>query len=103
MRTSRSLRPMTADHPEKPRPRRLERAYRARTHSDRVAVVGVRHGRVQSELRDRLVEHVRARLAPFKVPARWFVADEMPVTPTGKVRKFELRDAILRDELSELR
>jgi fatty-acyl-CoA synthase len=67
-----------------------------------VAVIRVR-GDTRSELKDRLVEHVRARLAPFKVPARWFVADDMPVTPTGKVRKFELRDAILREELIELR
>jgi len=65
------------------------------------AVIRVRGG-VQSGLGARLVEHVRARLAPFKVPARWFVADQMPVTPTGKIRKFELRDAILRGELCEL-
>jgi fatty-acyl-CoA synthase len=53
-------------------------------------------------MRGRL-EHVRARPAAFKVPARWFVADEIPVTPTGQIRKFELRDAILREELSGLR
>jgi fatty-acyl-CoA synthase len=65
------------------------------------AVIRVRRG-TESELKDRLVDHVRAQLAPFKVPARWFLADELPVTPTGKVRKFELRDAVLRDELREL-
>jgi fatty-acyl-CoA synthase len=27
---------------------------------------------------------------------------ELPVTPTGKVRKFELRDAIIRGEVREL-
>jgi fatty-acyl-CoA synthase/long-chain acyl-CoA synthetase len=48
------------------------------------------------------IDFVSARLAPFKVPARWFVADEFPVTPTGKVRKFELRDAILHGQLREL-
>jgi fatty-acyl-CoA synthase len=65
------------------------------------AVLRVR-GSAEAELKNQLVDHVRARLAPFKVPARWFVTDEMPVTPTGKVRKFELRDAILHEELREL-
>jgi len=65
------------------------------------AVLRVR-GSAEAELKNQLVDHVRARLAPFKVPARWFVTDEMPVTPTGKVRKFELRDAVLREELREL-
>ena len=58
--------------------------------------------KTDSSLKGELVNHVRGRLAPFKVPSRWFVADQLPVTPTGKVRKFELRDAILRDELCEL-
>ncbi len=47
-------------------------------------------------------DYVATRLAPFKIPARWFVTDEMPVTPTGKVRRFELRDAIIRGQLREL-
>jgi fatty-acyl-CoA synthase/long-chain acyl-CoA synthetase len=42
------------------------------------------------------------RLAPFKMPARWFLTDALPVTPTGKVRKFELRDSILRGQLREI-
>ena len=41
-----------------------------------------------------LVDYLAARLAPFKVPARWFVTDSLPTTPTGKVQKFALRDAI---------
>ena len=65
------------------------------------AVVRV-HGDAEADLKARLIDHVCARLAPFKVPSRWFVADQLPVTPTGKVRKFELRDAILREELPEL-
>ena len=65
------------------------------------AVVRVR-GDAGAGLKDRFVDHVRERLAPYKLPSRWFIADELPVTPTGKVRKFELRDAILRGELQEL-
>jgi fatty-acyl-CoA synthase/long-chain acyl-CoA synthetase len=65
------------------------------------AVVRVR-GDADADLKDRLIDHVRARLAPFKMPSRWFVADQLPVTPTGKVRKFALRDAIVGGELPEL-
>ena len=53
-------------------------------------------------LKDALIGHLRNRLAPFKIPARWFLAAEFPVTPTGKVRKFELRDAIIRGDVREL-
>jgi fatty-acyl-CoA synthase len=34
----------------------------------------------------------RERLAPYKVPKRWVVVDELPVTAMGKVQKFVLRD-----------
>jgi fatty-acyl-CoA synthase len=53
-------------------------------------------------LKDSLVSHLRNRLAPFKIPTRWFVVAEFPATPTGKVRKFELRDAILLGNVTEL-
>jgi fatty-acyl-CoA synthase/long-chain acyl-CoA synthetase len=49
-----------------------------------------------------IADFVAARLAQFKVPARWFVTDSLPTTPTGKVRKFALRDAIARGHLREL-
>jgi fatty-acyl-CoA synthase len=52
--------------------------------------------------KDSLVDYLRNRLAPFKIPTRWFVAAEFPSTPTGKVRKFELRDAIMSGDVSEL-
>lgn len=67
-----------------------------------VAAVVRLQGDASAGVKDRLVDHVRKRLAPFKVPGRWFVADQLPVTTTGKVRKSELRDAIMRDELREL-
>jgi fatty-acyl-CoA synthase len=62
----------------------------------------LRAHRADTRLKEVLVEHLRERLAPFKVPARWFTATEFPVTSTGKVRKFELRDAIVRGDLREL-
>ena len=38
----------------------------------------------------------------YKIPARWFVTGEFPITPTGKVQRFALREAMLADELAEL-
>jgi fatty-acyl-CoA synthase len=67
-----------------------------------VVAAVLRTHREDTRLKDLLIEHLRDRLAPFKVPARWFTAAEFPVTPTGKVRKFELRDAIARGDLREL-
>ncbi|MDR3661819.1 MAG: class I adenylate-forming enzyme family protein, partial [Mycobacterium sp.] len=60
-------------------------------------VTGDREG-----MRESLVEHARARMPSYKVPARWFVVDEFPMTPTGKVRRFALREAVLAQELREL-
>ena len=34
-----------------------------------------------------LAEHCRARLAAYKTPVRWLVADSFPLTATGKIRK----------------
>lgn len=33
------------------------------------------------------------RLAAYKVPSRWFVVDELPMTPSGKIQKHVLRDS----------
>ncbi|MCW2751793.1 MAG: long-chain fatty acid--CoA ligase, partial [Aeromicrobium sp.] len=62
------------------------------------AVVRVR-GEEPPDLRATLVSHARANLSPFKVPSRWFVAAELPITPTGKVRKFKVVDLIAASEL----
>jgi len=66
-----------------------------------VAAVVCADGSVE-HLKESLAEFARERLAPFKIPARWFVADGLPTTPTGKVRRFELREAIRNAELDEL-
>jgi fatty-acyl-CoA synthase len=65
-----------------------------------VAVIRLADGRADLP-KSAIADYVATRLAPFKLPARWFVTDEMPVTPTGKVRRFELRDAIIRGQLRE--
>lgn len=70
------------------------------------AVFGVPHDRLGEEVAaavyvrpdhelsvDELQEHVRARLAPFKVPSRVAVVDEqLPRNASGKILKRELRD-----------
>jgi fatty-acyl-CoA synthase len=38
-----------------------------------------------------LADYCRARLAAEKVPARWLVTGSLPMTPSGKIRKDELR------------
>ncbi|ORB30337.1 long chain fatty acid-CoA ligase [Gordonia sp. KTR9] [Mycolicibacterium parafortuitum] len=55
------------------------------------------------EVKKTLAAQAESVLSPYKVPSRWFVTEtDFPATPTGKVRKFALRDAIQRGELREL-
>lgn len=49
--------------------------------------------------RTELISHTRARLAPHKVPDRVRITTDMPLTPEGKVRKYQL----LERARSELR
>jgi fatty-acyl-CoA synthase len=66
------------------------------------AVVVLREPLDAATLRERVVTHVTECLAPFKVPARWFVTDALPLTPTGKVRKYALADSIVDGSLQEI-
>jgi fatty-acyl-CoA synthase len=43
---------------------------------------------------------VRGHLAPQKAPERWWFVDEFPLTPSGKVQKFVLREKAVKGELS---
>jgi len=43
---------------------------------------------------------LRERLAPHKVPRHWFVVDAFPLTGSGKVQKFKLREAWQRGEFT---
>jgi fatty-acyl-CoA synthase len=46
---------------------------------------------------DELRTFCRDRLAHFKVPKYWKVVDEFPMTVTGKVQKFRMRDIAIED------
>jgi fatty-acyl-CoA synthase len=46
--------------------------------------------------------YCRSRLAPFKTPKLWFFVDEFPLTPSGKIQKFVLRERIDSGDLTEV-
>ncbi len=46
---------------------------------------------------DALRAHCRAQIAPQKCPAYWEQVTEWPLTGSGKIRKFKLRDEWLKD------
>ena len=74
-----------------------------------VAIIGVPHDVLGEEVgavvlrvpgstvtADELAQHVRDRLAAFKVPTHFFFRDEpMPRNPQGKILKRELKDELL--------
>jgi fatty-acyl-CoA synthase len=49
-------------------------------------------GRAGAEEAEELEAFVRARLARHKTPHEWFFLDEFPMTASGKVQKFALRE-----------
>jgi acyl-CoA synthetase (AMP-forming)/AMP-acid ligase II len=49
--------------------------------------------------KDELVAYVRAELAAYKAPRIWVFVDEFPMTPSGKVQKFVLRERFLAGDL----
>ena len=50
--------------------------------------------------KDELVAYVRAELAAYKAPRIWVFVEEFPMTPSGKVQKFVLRDRFIAGDLS---
>jgi len=49
-----------------------------------------------------LQAHCRAKLAPFKTPTEWFICAEFPLTASGKVQKFRLREQLKSGALDRL-
>jgi len=48
-----------------------------------------------------LVAHCRARISPQKTPAHWIEVQEWPLTGSGKIQKFVLRDRFVAGEWAE--
>jgi len=46
--------------------------------------------------------HCRSSLAPHKTPVKWFICTEFPLTGSGKVQKFRLRERLQAGELQAL-
>jgi fatty-acyl-CoA synthase len=49
-----------------------------------------------------LFSYVREHLAPHKTPSRWFLVDDFPLTGSGKIQKFKLREQWVNGERTEL-
>jgi fatty-acyl-CoA synthase len=43
---------------------------------------------------DELRAYCRERLAPYKTPLHWVFVEEFPLTPSGKIQKFKLREGL---------
>ena len=45
--------------------------------------------------------HCRSQIAPQKCPAHWQQVSEWPLTGSGKIQKFKLRDQWVADQVAE--
>jgi acyl-CoA synthetase (AMP-forming)/AMP-acid ligase II len=63
------------------------------------AVLRVRAGHERPSA-DELTAFLRRRLAPHKAPVFWAFRDELPMTPSGKVQKFVLREEVVTGRLA---
>jgi fatty-acyl-CoA synthase len=48
-----------------------------------------------------LDSHLRTVLAGCKVPSKWFLVNEYPLTPSGKIQKHKLREGWLSGDYKE--
>ena len=52
--------------------------------------------------KDELFLYMREHLAPHKTPRQWFVVDAFPLTGSGKIQKFRLRESFVKGEVKQL-
>jgi fatty-acyl-CoA synthase len=52
--------------------------------------------------KEELHNYLREQIAPHKTPRHWFVVDAMPLTGSGKIQKFKLREQWSKGEMREL-
>jgi fatty-acyl-CoA synthase len=60
-----------------------------------MAWVRLRSGAEPSE--EDLVKYCRSRIASFKIPRYWKFVDDFPMTVTGKIQKFKMRETAIED------
>ena len=91
-------------------PREIEELLRRHPDVSDVAVVGIpdeKYGELVaafvrpapgcSPTRAELHAFCREHLAPYKTPRHWVFVDAFPLTPSGKIQKFLLREGFLRE------
>jgi fatty-acyl-CoA synthase len=96
-------------------PRELEELLFRHPKIGEVAVIGVPHERWGEEVvafirlvsgavidKEELTDYMRASLAPHKTPKHWIIVDAFPLTGSGKIQKFKLREAWAKGELSAM-
>ena len=52
--------------------------------------------------KDELFAYMRQHLAPHKTPKHWVALDAFPLTASGKIQKYKLRDQWAAHEFAEL-
>ena len=96
-------------------PRELEELLFRHPKVGEVAVIGVPHEKWGEEVaafirpapgasieKEELIDYMRASLAPHKTPRHWFVVEAFPLTGSGKIQKFKLREAWTKGEMKAI-
>jgi fatty-acyl-CoA synthase len=96
-------------------PRELENLLMAHPHVGEVAVVGLpdeKWGETVAAFvrpvagckvdKNELFAYVREHLAPHKSPKHWFAVEQFPLTGSGKIQKYKLREQWASGDWSEL-
>jgi fatty-acyl-CoA synthase len=96
-------------------PRELEELLFKHPKVGEVAVIGVPHEKWGEEVaafirpapgavieKEELIDYMRGSLAPHKTPKHWFVVDAFPLTGSGKIQKFKLREAWSKGEMTAI-
>jgi fatty-acyl-CoA synthase len=96
-------------------PRELEELLFRHPTVGEVAVVGLPHEKWGEEVaafiraapgatidKEELSAYMRASLAPHKTPKHWFVVEAFPLTGSGKIQKFKLREFWTKGEVNGL-
>ena len=96
-------------------PRELEELLFRHPKVGEVAVIGVPNEKWGEEVaafirpapgavidKEELIDYMRASLAPHKTPKHWFVVDAFPLTGSGKIQKFKLREAWTKGEMTAI-
>ena len=52
--------------------------------------------------KEALFSYLREHLAPNKTPRQWFEVDEFPLTGSGKIQKFKLREQWVEGDWTEV-